>query len=188
MTSERDARKMENALLRKQRLEEFMIGFSTITTKLKEMYQVGDGFMPGRHLASGCQFYSCTCQNKNIPLAREATGIHLIVSTSLKNPRARSHRVCKIYIYTSNRHESKLSSFEICLLEVLLKSLLVLSPLPKITVNIGRNGASVQVTSIFVCSKRIKNGTLVLQNFRKMLLLTAKQYRSDKTRSQASVM
>ena len=40
MTSERDKKRKEHESLRKQRLDEFMVGFSTITTKLKEMYQV----------------------------------------------------------------------------------------------------------------------------------------------------
>ena len=40
MTSERDAARLEFETMRKQRLDEFMAGFSTITNKLKEMYQV----------------------------------------------------------------------------------------------------------------------------------------------------
>eukprot|EP00795_Rhopilema_esculentum_P016959 gene16959-8457_t len=40
VTSERDTKRKEHESLRKQRLEEFMAGFSTITTKLKEMYQM----------------------------------------------------------------------------------------------------------------------------------------------------
>lgn len=36
----RDAQKKKYEDLRKQRLEEFMAGFSTISLKLKEMYQV----------------------------------------------------------------------------------------------------------------------------------------------------
>ena len=40
MTSERDAARGEFETMRKQRLDEFMAGFSTITNKLKEMYQV----------------------------------------------------------------------------------------------------------------------------------------------------
>lgn len=38
--AERDAQKKTYEDLRKQRLEEFMAGFSTISLKLKEMYQV----------------------------------------------------------------------------------------------------------------------------------------------------
>ena len=40
MTTERDAARGEFETMRKQRLDEFMAGFSTITNKLKEMYQV----------------------------------------------------------------------------------------------------------------------------------------------------
>ena len=40
VTSERDGKRQEHEALRKKRLEEFMAGFSIITTKLKEMYQV----------------------------------------------------------------------------------------------------------------------------------------------------
>lgn len=40
MTSERDEARLEFETMRKQRLDEFMAGFSTITNKLKEMYQV----------------------------------------------------------------------------------------------------------------------------------------------------
>ena len=40
ITAERDARRSEFESFRKQRLDEFMAGFSTITNKLKEMYQV----------------------------------------------------------------------------------------------------------------------------------------------------
>lgn len=40
MTSERDTARAEFETMRKQRLDEFMAGFSTITNKLKEMYQV----------------------------------------------------------------------------------------------------------------------------------------------------
>lgn len=40
MTSERDQKRREHEAMRKQRLDEFMAGFSVITTKLKEMYQV----------------------------------------------------------------------------------------------------------------------------------------------------
>jgi structural maintenance of chromosome 4 len=36
----RDAEKQKYDSLRKQRLDEFMAGFSTISLKLKEMYQV----------------------------------------------------------------------------------------------------------------------------------------------------
>ena len=41
MTSERDAARLEFESMRKQRLDLFMAGFSVITNKLKEMYQVG---------------------------------------------------------------------------------------------------------------------------------------------------
>lgn len=40
VTTERDDKRKEHDSLRKQRLDEFMAGFSIITTKLKEMYQV----------------------------------------------------------------------------------------------------------------------------------------------------
>ena len=41
MTSQRDAAKKRYDDLRKVRLDEFMAGFSAISAKLKEMYQVG---------------------------------------------------------------------------------------------------------------------------------------------------
>ena len=48
MTSERDAARLEFESMRKQRLDLFMAGFSVITNKLKEMYQVGGrGFIGG---------------------------------------------------------------------------------------------------------------------------------------------
>lgn len=40
VTSNRDKKRKEHEDMRKQRLDEFMTGFSIITTKLKEMYQV----------------------------------------------------------------------------------------------------------------------------------------------------
>ena len=40
VTSDRDQKRKEHEDMRKQRLDEFMTGFSVITTKLKEMYQV----------------------------------------------------------------------------------------------------------------------------------------------------
>ena len=40
ITSDRDAARKEYEDLRKRRLDEFMAGFSVITSKLKEMYQV----------------------------------------------------------------------------------------------------------------------------------------------------
>lgn len=40
VTSQRDNKRHEHEAMRKQRLDEFMAGFSVITTKLKEMYQV----------------------------------------------------------------------------------------------------------------------------------------------------
>ena len=42
ITSERDGARRRFEELRKQRLDQFMTGFSTITYKLKEMYQVGE--------------------------------------------------------------------------------------------------------------------------------------------------
>lgn len=42
VTTERDAMKKHYEDLRKTRLEEFMSGFNTISSKLKEMYQVSD--------------------------------------------------------------------------------------------------------------------------------------------------
>lgn len=41
ITEERDAMKKKYDDLRKTRLEQFMSGFNTISSKLKEMYQVG---------------------------------------------------------------------------------------------------------------------------------------------------
>ena len=41
VTAQRDAQKAKYDGLRKQRLDEFMTGFSAISAKLKEMYQVG---------------------------------------------------------------------------------------------------------------------------------------------------
>ncbi len=41
MTTERDKCRAEFEDIRKQRLDQFMSGFSIITNKLKEMYQVG---------------------------------------------------------------------------------------------------------------------------------------------------
>lgn len=40
VTVQRDHKRKEHDTMRKQRLDEFMAGFSVITTKLKEMYQV----------------------------------------------------------------------------------------------------------------------------------------------------
>ena len=40
VTSERDEKRKEHDAMRKKRLDEFMAGFSVITAKLKEMYQV----------------------------------------------------------------------------------------------------------------------------------------------------
>ena len=40
ITSDRDNARREFEALRKKRLDEFMTGFSVITSKLKEMYQV----------------------------------------------------------------------------------------------------------------------------------------------------
>ncbi|XP_031567027.1 structural maintenance of chromosomes protein 4-like [Actinia tenebrosa] len=40
VTSDRDGRRREHEALRKKRLDEFMAGFTIITTKLKEMYQM----------------------------------------------------------------------------------------------------------------------------------------------------
>lgn len=42
VTAQRDAMKKRYDDLRKTRLEEFMSGFNTISSKLKEMYQVRD--------------------------------------------------------------------------------------------------------------------------------------------------
>lgn len=41
ITSDRDGKRSEYEALRKERLDTFMHGFTIITTKLKEMYQVG---------------------------------------------------------------------------------------------------------------------------------------------------
>jgi len=40
VTAQRDAQKAAHDALSKQRLDEFMNGFTTISLKLKEMYQV----------------------------------------------------------------------------------------------------------------------------------------------------
>ena len=40
ITEERDNKRKDYDALRKRRLDEFMAGFSVITMKLKEMYQV----------------------------------------------------------------------------------------------------------------------------------------------------
>lgn len=40
ITKERDEQKLHYEQLRKQRLDEFMAGFNSISLKLKEMYQV----------------------------------------------------------------------------------------------------------------------------------------------------
>lgn len=44
VTNDRDQKRKEHEAMRKQRLDEFMTGFSVITTKLKEMYQVFNDF------------------------------------------------------------------------------------------------------------------------------------------------
>ena len=44
VTNDRDQKRKEHEAMRKQRLDEFMTGFSVITTKLKEMYQVLNDF------------------------------------------------------------------------------------------------------------------------------------------------
>jgi structural maintenance of chromosome 4 len=41
VTGERDAARRDYEMMRKERLDKFMAGFSVITNKLKEMYQVG---------------------------------------------------------------------------------------------------------------------------------------------------
>ena len=43
ITSDRDSARKEFEDMRKRRLDEFMTGFSVITSKLKEMYQVLNG-------------------------------------------------------------------------------------------------------------------------------------------------
>lgn len=48
ITGERDEARRRFEELRKQRLDQFMTGFSTITYKLKEMYQVRGGGGEGR--------------------------------------------------------------------------------------------------------------------------------------------
>lgn len=48
VTSLRDAQKQKYEGLRKQRLDEFMAGFSLISLKLKEMYQVCQLLNQGR--------------------------------------------------------------------------------------------------------------------------------------------
>lgn len=45
ITAERDAKKQIYDDLKKQRLTQFMEGFTAISLKLKEMYQVG-GYLP----------------------------------------------------------------------------------------------------------------------------------------------
>ena len=57
VTAARDHAKKRYDDLRKTRLEEFMTGFSAISSKLKEMYQVSirDVVCPGKH------FTKCLC-------------------------------------------------------------------------------------------------------------------------------
>lgn len=47
VTVRRDAHKKKYDELRKSRLDEFMSGFNVISSKLKEMYQVGFNFVFG---------------------------------------------------------------------------------------------------------------------------------------------
>ncbi len=54
ITKLRDAKKEEYEALRKRRLDEFMAGFSAISLKLKEMYQVGPCGSFGRQCAYLC--------------------------------------------------------------------------------------------------------------------------------------
>ena len=55
MTGARDKCRGEFEDMRKQRLDEFMSGFSVITNKLKEMYQVGAHFLAALRV-KGCLF------------------------------------------------------------------------------------------------------------------------------------
>lgn len=48
VTEGRDEARKEFEGMRKERLDKFMAGFSMITNKLKEMYQVGTYYMSGR--------------------------------------------------------------------------------------------------------------------------------------------
>ena len=57
VTRDRDTAKQEYDDLRKTRLEEFMVGFSTISSKLKEMYQVTAS--TGAELAGDWAAHSC---------------------------------------------------------------------------------------------------------------------------------
>lgn len=50
ITGERDTARTSYDTLRKKRLDEFMAGFIIITSKLKEMYQVGQKQCNGRDL------------------------------------------------------------------------------------------------------------------------------------------
>lgn len=59
ITAERDKERGEYDALRKQRLEMFMDGFSQITLKLKEMYQVGpllQSLQPLAGTSLGCKY------------------------------------------------------------------------------------------------------------------------------------
>ena len=53
ITSERDGARGSFEDMRKQRLDQFMAGFSTITNKLKEMYQVRIDAYSGVPLKAG---------------------------------------------------------------------------------------------------------------------------------------
>ncbi len=57
ITSERDEVRRRFEDMRKQRLDEFMAGFSTITSKLKEMYQVGGAcLLDHTHCGNHCNW------------------------------------------------------------------------------------------------------------------------------------
>ncbi len=81
MTTERDKRRGEFEDIRKQRLDQFMSGFSVITSKLKEMYQVGGQWeefhvnIAGKPLNKGikgdtilCPFKRSACLEVHLPL------------------------------------------------------------------------------------------------------------------------
>ena len=59
VTNDRDQKRKEHEAMRKQRLDEFMTGFSVITTKLKEMYQVLNDFLSHDYpLLKPCSYYT----------------------------------------------------------------------------------------------------------------------------------
>lgn len=73
ITGERDEARMEFDRLRKQRLDEFMAGFGVITSKLKEMYQVGRG---GAYMYVRVYRGSCST-DRPVWRALQSCGLHM---------------------------------------------------------------------------------------------------------------